>query len=170
MTFLNWLEKNYNVLVKLSNRIDQENGEEVLHFTLEKFLTGDYQFLDELEDNNKLKYLSRTISLQSKSTTSQFYREWKKYTIITEDVILPMVDEGMEEKYVKEVQLMFIEMELKKINWFSSLLFRRYSETGFSAQKLADQLLIPLSTVQYHLRKVRNHIRKEWEKNKHLYI
>lgn len=171
MTYLKFLQQNYNILVKLSKRIDSENGEEILHFTIQKFLEGDLQFLDELTDDNKLKYISRTISLQSKSKSSQFYREWKRYTIITNNDILPViVEQSDEERELKELQLNFIEEELNKMNWFSSLLFRRWIETNLSAQQLADKLLIPLSTVQYHLRKVRNHIRKEWEKNKHLYI
>lgn len=170
MTFLNYIQKNYNEIITLSNKIDRENGEEVLHFTIDKFLVGDLEFLDNLTDENKLKYISRTLSLQSKSKSSQFYREFKKFTIITDDVILSQVDEGVEHIEYKEAQLNFIEEELNNIGWFSSLLFKRYCETGYSAQKLADKLVIPLSTVQYHIRRVKTHIRKEWDKKKHLYI
>lgn len=170
MTFQSWLTKNYNTLINLSQKIDKENGEEVLHFTVHKLLEQDQQFLDALEDDNKLKYISRTIKLQSKSETSQYYREVKKYTIITDDIILPAIQDDMEEIHIKEAQLNFIEDQLNKMNWFSALLFRRWIETNMSAQMLADNLLIPLTTCQYHLRKVKNQIRKEWNKNKHLYI
>jgi hypothetical protein len=170
MTFLNWLKINYNDIITLSKKIDKENGEEVLHFTIDKFLIGDLELLDSLTDDNKLRYMSRTLSLQSKSKSSQFYREVKRFTIITDDVILPQVEEGVEELEYREAQLDFIEKELNNINWFSSLLFRRYCETNYSAQKLADRLVIPLSTVQYHLRKVKTHIRNKWDKQKHLYI
>lgn len=170
MTFQCWLNKNYNNLINLSHKIDKENGEEVLHFTIHKLLEQDQRFLDELEDANKLKYISRTIKLQSTSITSQYFREVKRYTIITDDVILPVVEDDVEEMHIKEAQLNFIEQELNKMNWFSALLFRRWIETNMSAQMLADNLLIPLTTCQYHLRKVKNHIRKEWSKNKHLYI
>lgn len=170
MIFQNWLTKNYNELIKLSIKIDNQNGEDILHFTVHKFLEQDQQFLDELTDENKLKYISRTIKLQSKSETSQYYREVKKFTIITDDIIIPMVQETNYEADLKEAQLNFIEDQLNKMNWFSALLFRRWVETNYSAQVLADKLLIPLTTCQYHLRKVKNQIRKEWEKNKHLYV
>jgi hypothetical protein len=170
MTFQKWLVINYNGLIGLSKRIDEQNGEEILHFTIDKFLQQEQKFLDDLDDSNKLKYISRTLKLQSKSETSQYYREVKKYTIITSDVTLPMVEEINEDILLKEAQLNFIEDQLNNMNWFSALLFRRWVETNYSAQVLADKLLIPLTTCQYHLRKVKNHIRKEWEKNKHLYI
>ena len=167
--FLDWLQKNYLQLQNLAHRIDNENGEEVLHFTLDKFLTKDYEFLDNLDDFDKLKYISKTMRLQARSETSQYFREVKRFTVLSKDVIL---DEGEEhndeDDDINELKILFIQQELKKINWFSSLLFQRYCETGYSAQKLADQLLIPLSTCQYHIRKVKTHIRVEWEKRKDL--
>jgi hypothetical protein len=167
--FLDWLQNNYLQLQNLAHRIDNENGEEVLHFTLDKFLSKDYDFLDNLEDFDKLKYISKTMRLQSRSETSQYYREVKRFTVLSKDVIL---DEGEghndENDEINELKILFIQQELKKINWFSSLLFQRYIETGYSAQKLADQLLIPLSTCQYHIRKVKTHIRVEWDKRKDL--
>ena len=166
MTYLIWLEKNYNNLRVLARRIDPKDGEEILHFTLDKFLTKDLKFFDDMEDNDKLKYMSRTIKLQSTSTSSQFYREFKRFTILSKDIIIEQEEEPDTDNNIEEIQLLFIQEELKKINWFSSLLYTRYIDTGYSAQKLADQLLIPLSTVQYHLRKVKNHIRVEWNKNK----
>lgn len=167
MTFLSWLNKNYKNLLTLSNKIDKQNGEEVLHFTLEKFISRkDTTFLDNLEDKDKLKYISRTIKLQSTSHTSQFYREWKRYTILSKDVILEQADEEYEEDEVEQIQLKFIEDELNKMNWFSALLFRTYISKEYSAQVLADELVIPLSTCQYHIRKVKKTIRDNWKKNK----
>jgi hypothetical protein len=165
--FLDWLQNNYLELQNLAHRIDNQHGEEVLHFTLEKFLTKDYEFLDNLDDFDKLKYMSRTMSLQSKSESSQYYREVKRFTVLSKDVILEDKEEHNDENdEINEIKILFIQQELKKINWFSSLLFTRYIETGYSAQKLADQLLIPLSTCQYHIRKVKTHIRTEWDKRK----
>jgi hypothetical protein len=167
MTFLSWLNKNYNNLIVLSNKIDKHNGEEVLHFTLEKFLLKkDSTFLDNLDDKDKLKYISRTIKLQSTSHTSQFYREFKRYTILSKDVILEVADEEYEEDSVEQIQLKFIEEELNKMNWFSALLFRTYIQKEYSAQVLADELVIPLSTCQYHIRKVKKTIRDNWNKEK----
>jgi len=167
MTFLSWLNKNYNNLIVLSNKIDKHNGEEVLHFTLEKFLLKkDSTFLDNLDDKDKLKYISRTIKLQSTSHTSQFYREFKRYTILSKDVILEQADEEYEEDSVEQIQLKFIEEELNKMNWFSALLFRTYIQKEYSAQVLADELVIPLSTCQYHIRKVKKTIRDNWNKEK----
>jgi len=167
--FLDWLQNNYLELQNLAHRIDNENGEEVLHFTLDKFLTKDYEFLDNLDDFDKLKYISKTMRLQARSETSQYYREVKRFTVLSKDVIL---DEGEghndEDDEINELKILFIQQELKKINWFSSLLFQRYIETGYSAQKLSEQLLIPLSTVQYHIRRVKTHIRTEWDKRKDL--
>ena len=162
---MNWLNQNYNKLLILSNKIDKDNGQEILHFTLEKFLNKkDTSFFDEMEDDDKLKYISRTISLQSKSKTSQFYREFKKYTILSKDVILEQQDIVYEENELEKVQLQFIEDELKKMSWFSAKLYRTYIIKEYSAKVLAEELLIPLSTVQYHLRKVRNTIRDNWDK------
>jgi len=167
MTFLSWLNQNYNKLLILSNKIDKHNGEEVLHFTLEKFISKkDTTFLDNLEDSDKLKYISRTIKLQSTSHTSQFFREFKRYTILSKDVILEQADEEYEEDEVEQIQLKFIEEELNKMNWFSALLFRTYINKEYSAQVLADELVIPLSTCQYHIRKVKKTIRDNWKKNK----
>jgi len=167
MTFLLWLNQNYEKLKNLSNRIDKQNGEEVLHFTIEKFISKkDLTFLDGLEDTDKLKYMSRTIKLQSTSETSQFYREFKKYTILSKDVILEQEDEHYEENEMDIVMVQFIKDELKNEHWFSSLLFQRYIDTGYSAKVLANELLIPLSTVQYHIRKVKTNIRNKWNKNK----
>ena len=173
--FLDWLQNNYLQLQNLAHRIDNENGEEVLHFTLDKFLTKDYDFLDNLDDFDKLKYISKTMRLQAKSETSQYYREVKRFTVLSKDVILEQEEEGHtnennEIDEIDEIKLLFIQQELKKINWFSSLLFTRYIESGYSAQKLADQLLIPLSTVQYHIRRVKTHIRVEWDKKKNLLL
>jgi len=170
MTFLKWLNQNYNQLKVLSIKIDEHNGEEILHFTLEKFLNRkDTQFFDDMEDGDKLKYLSRTLKLQSTSTSSQFYREFKKYTILSKDVILEQEDEYYEENDIDSVMVQFIKDELKNEHWFSSLLFQRYIDTGYSAKVLANELLIPLSTVQYHIRKVKTNIRNKWNKNKGMY-
>jgi hypothetical protein len=167
MTFLSWLNQNYNNLLILSNKIDKQNGDEVLHFTLEKFISKkDTTFLDDLEDKDKLKYISRTLKLQATSHTSQFFREFKRYTILSKDVILEQAEEEYEEDSVEQIQLKFIEEELKKMNWFSALLWNRYIQKEYSAQVLADELVIPLSTVQYHLRKVKKTIRDNWNKNK----
>ena len=167
MTFLSWLNQNYNHLLILSNKIDKQNGEEILHFTLEKFLNKkDTSFFDTMEDKDKLKYVSRTIKLQSTSKTSQFYREFKRYTILSKDVILEQEDVVYEENEIEKAQLQFIEDELNKMNWFSAKLYRTYIQKEYSAKVLAEELLIPLSTVQYHIRKVKNTIRDNWDKNK----
>ena len=167
--FLDWLTNNYLELQNLAHRIDNTNGEEVLHFTLDKFLTKDYEFLDNLDDFDKLKYISKTMRLQAKSETSQYYREVKRFTVLSKDVILEEEERHTDEdEEINEIKILFIQQELKKINWFSSLLFTRYIQTGYSAQKLADQLLIPLSTCQYHIRKVKTNIRVEWDKRKDL--
>lgn len=50
------------------------------------------------------------------------------------------------------------------MNWFSVLLFKRYIQTGYSAKVLSEEFLIPLSTVQYHIRKVKTEIRNKWNK------
>lgn len=171
MTFKSWLNQNYNKLVELSNRIDKEHGEELLHFTLDKFLyDGDNEFFDNIPDEKKLNYISKTLHIQSTSKSSQFYREYKKYTIITNNDILPTIEDDMEDIFIKEQQLNFIEDQLNDMSWFSSLLFRRYVEMNYSAQQLADKLVIPLSTVQYHLKKVKTQIRNNWNNNKDLYI
>lgn len=164
MTFKIWLEKNYNKLHKISLKINRELGEEVLHFTLDKFLTKDHSFLDELEDENKLKYVVKTIKLQSYSSQSQFYREVKKFSILSKDVILVDIEDEINDISLEELQLYFIQDQLRKMNWFSSLMFKSYVDSGYSAQKLADRLLIPLSTVQYHIRKVKTQIKNEWNK------
>ncbi|CAB4173000.1 hypothetical protein UFOVP1479_20 [uncultured Caudovirales phage] len=165
MIFKNWLQHNYNLLNKLSKKIDKEYGEEILHFTIEKFLEkDDLKFLDELEDDIKLKYVSRTMKIQSTSKESQFYRKIKRFTLITKDVIIEMEEEN-ETDDLDELKIYFIKEKLKTINWFSSLLFQRYVEIGCSAQKLADQLLIPLTTCQYHIRKVKNEIKNDWNNN-----
>jgi hypothetical protein len=167
MTFLSWLNQNYNNLIILSNKIDRQNGDEVLHFTLEKFLSKkDTTFLDNLEDGDKMKYISRTLKLQATSHTSQFFREWKRYTILSKDVILERAEEEYEEDDIQQIQIKFIEDELKKMNWFSALLWNRYIQKDYSAQVLADELVIPLSTCQYHIRKVKKTIRDNWNKNK----
>lgn len=166
MIFKSWLNLNYNKLNTLSKKIDKENGEEILHFTIQKFLEkNDLDFLDKLDDDIKLKYISRTMKIQATSTGSQFYREWKRFTLITKDVIIE--DRG-ETDYsdVDEIKIKFIKDKLKGMNWFSSLLFQRYVEIGCSAQKLSEQLLIPLTTIQYHLRKVRNEIKNDWKNRK----
>ena len=137
MIFKNWLQHNYNLLNKLSKKIDKEYGEEILHFTIEKFLEkDDLKFLDELEDDIKLKYVSRTMKIQSTSKESQFYRKIKRFTLITKDVIIEMEEEN-ETDDLDELKIYFIKEKLKTINWFSSLLFQRYVEIGCSAQKLA---------------------------------
>jgi len=158
------LEKNYNQIHKNSLKINGEIGEEVLHFTLNKFLTKDHSFLDGLPDENKLKYVIKTIKLQSYSNQSQYYREVKKFSLLSKDVILVDVADEQEDNTLQELQLFFIEEQLRKMNWFSSLMFRSYVDSGYSAQKLADKLLIPLSTVQYHIRRVKTQIRNEWNK------
>ena len=168
MIFRNWIQLNYNKLNELSKKIDDENGEEILHFTLHKFLEkDDLSFLDELEDDIKLKYMSRTLKIQSTSSESQFFRNFKRYTILNKDIIFDIEDEtnDLEEEAQKQ-KLDFINEELKKMNWFSSLLFQRYVEIGCSAQKLSEQLLIPLTTVQYHIRKVKKQITINWKNKK----
>jgi hypothetical protein len=162
--FNTWIENNYNYLNLVSIKIDKENGEEVLHFVVDKFLQKDHQFLDRLPDDQKMKYIVQTIKIQCRSKSSQYYREVKKFSLLSKDVILIEVADEEEETTIKELKLFFIEEQLKKINWFSSLMFKRWVETNCSAQTLADQLLIPLSTVQYHLRKVKNQIKNEWNK------
>ena len=165
MTFLTWLSLNYNKLHKLAIKIDYDNGEEVLHFTLEKFLSKtDTEYLDIMKDGDKLKYMSRTLKIQATSVTSQFYREFKKYTVLAKDVTLELEEKEYEEDSLEEKQLKFIEEQFKEMNWFSALLYRRYIDTGYSAKVLADEFKIPLSTVQYHLRKVRTEIRNNWDK------
>jgi hypothetical protein len=158
------LNQNYNVLSQISQKINNEIGEDVLHFTIDKFLTKDHSFLDGLTDENKLKYVVKTIKLQTYSNQSQYYREVKKYSLLSKDVILVDIPDSETDTTIEELQLFFIEDQLRKMNWFSSLMFRSYVDTGYSAQKLADKLLIPLSTVQYHIRKVKTQIKTEWNK------
>ena len=58
MTFLTWLSLNYNKLHKLAIKIDYDNGEEVLHFTLEKFLSKtDTIHLDEMKDGKYVRQI-----------------------------------------------------------------------------------------------------------------
>lgn len=167
MIFRNWLQLNYDKLNQLSKKIDDVNGEEILHFTIHKFLEReDLSFLDELEDEIKLKYVSRTLKIQSTSKESQFYRHFKRYTLLNNDVIFDIEDDTTDlEGEIENQKIDFIKQELKMMNWFSSLLFQRYIEIGCSAQKLSEQLLIPLTTVQYHIRKVKKQITTNW-KNK----
>jgi hypothetical protein len=163
MTFICWLNNNHKTLISLAKKIDKVNGEEVLSFTLEKFLTRpDNTFLDNLEDNDKLKYISRTLKIQATSKESQFYRQFRRFTILQKDVILELEDIQYEENEIEVEKVEFINEQLKLLPWFSSLLFKRYIEKNYSAQTLANELLIPLSTVQYHIRKVRNTIKNNW--------
>ena len=104
------------------------------------------------------------MKIQATSKESQFYRKIKRFTLITKDVIIEMEEEN-ETDDLDELKIYFIKEKLKTINWFSSLLFQRYVEIGCSAQKLADQLLIPLTTCQYHIRKVKNEIKNDWNNN-----
>jgi predicted DNA binding protein len=113
-----------------------------------------------------MKYISRTLKLQATSHTSQFFREWKRYTILSKEVILERAEEEYEEDDIQQIQIKFIEEELKKMNLFSALLWNRYIQKDYSAQVLADELVIPLSTCQYHIRKVKKTIRDNWKKNK----
>ena len=155
-----FMRENYESL-KLSARSVSQNSEmaeELLHYALDQFLHKPN--VDEIIDSGGAQFYIVRIMLNSwRSTTSPFYREYRKPFDNIEDHSYLTYEEDQNE----EVEELAAEVlaHLNNLSWFEKELIKVYIEEDHNMSSLSRATKIPRTTISLTINRVRTHIKNK---------
>ena len=99
-------------------------------------------------------YLTRAMALSIKSSTSMFYREYRKFSRASDEFTISYHDQKWNEDWERrEKNDKVIQDALDKLNFYDRFLIQAYYFEGLNAYKIADKTTITASTVSKDIKK-----------------
>lgn len=163
MDINDWTNQNYNKLLASARNIsyNDELSQELLHYSLEQLLLKPN--VDEIIKSGGAQfYVIRIMLSQWRSTTSPFYRIYRKnFGQIELDSYLEkndVVDEPYEPGEIEHTAAK-IKSELSGLSWYERTLFDLYCESGVTVSSISRETKIPRTSVSLTINRVKKHIR-----------
>lgn len=160
MDINNWLSDNYNSLKDASEKISQGNylAEELLHYSIDQLLSKPN--LQDIVDSGGAQFYTVRIMLNSwRSTTSEFYRLFRKPVDNIDDKLYLLSDDEQEKEDVEELASK-INKELDKLHWYDKELFKVFVDEGHNISSLSRATGIPRTSISLTINRIRKHIKK----------
>lgn len=162
MTIEDWTNQNYAKLLASAKNISYNNelSTELLHYSLEQLLfKPNLQAI--INSGGAEFYLIRIMLSQWRSTTSPFYRIYRKNECqIDLDSYLDrndVVDEPDEHTVDRTPE---IEKIVSDLPWYDKKIWELYAIEGVTPTTLSRQSLIPRTSINLTISRVRNHIKQ----------
>lgn len=153
-----WIESNLSELSLICNKITRSDTiNDLLHCCIEQFLKN--KKVPDLCDNEKLYFFARIVRNNYQSTSSQFYRQYKKHSY-EELNDIDILDEPYQES---PINLDWVHTQITKDkrdgNWYFARLFEIYIEEGCSIKNTSKRTTIPPNSVSRDINRYRNELR-----------
>lgn len=160
MTLDEFMSENYEDLLSSARKISQNSplSDELLHYALDEFLHKE-NCDDILQSGGAQFYLVRIMLNSWRSTTSPFYRNYRKPSDSIEDHSYLEYEEGDREE-IEELAAE-VQASLNSLSWFERELLRVYIEEGHNMSSLSRATKIPRTTISLTINRVRTHIKNK---------
>jgi len=155
-----WLQDNYDALRDASLKISQGNtlSEDLLHYSIDQLLTKPN--IQDIVDSGGAQFYCVRIMLNSwRSTTSEFYRLFRKPVDNIDDKLYLLSDDEQEEEEIQDL-VSKINKELDSLHWYDKELFRIFVEEGHNISSLSRATGIPRTSISLTINRIRKHIKK----------
>ena len=166
MTINDWTNHNYPKLLTAAKNIsyNDELSTELLHYSLEQLLFKP-NIQDIINSGGCEFYLIRIMLSQWRSTTSPFYRIYRKnQNQIELDSYLSkndVVDEVPDHSEQIDITANEIQSELRNLGWYDQTLFKLYCEEGRTISSISRETKIPRTSISLSINRVKRHIRSK---------
>lgn len=155
----NWVTDNYKELQKICKAVTKSTSyDDLCQLCIEQFLTNKKVLL--IPQDELLYFFTRIVQNNYYSKSSQYYYTYSKYQFSE----LKDPDIKDTEYQESEINLNWVNDELKKLDWYSKKLFELFIEEGCSITKLSQRTTIPYNSVSRDINKVRRVLLKERNK------
>ena len=155
-----WLQDNYDALRDASLKISQGNtlSEDLLHYSIDQLLTKPN--IQDIVDSGGAQFYCVRIMLNSwRSTTSEFYRLFRKPVDNIDDKLYLLSDDEQEEEDIQDL-VSKINKELDSLHWYDQELFRIFVEEDHNISSLSRATGIPRTSISLTINRIRKHIKK----------
>jgi RNA polymerase sigma factor (sigma-70 family) len=99
-------------------------------------------------------YITRGFALSIKSSTSMFYRQYRKFNSTSDEFTIRYHDQKWNEDWQrKESNDEIVQNALDKLNFYDRFLIQAYYFEGLNAYQIADKTTITASTVSKDIKK-----------------
>jgi hypothetical protein len=166
LTIEDWTNQNYLKLLQAAKNISYNNelSHELLHYSLEQLLIKP-NILEIVNSGGCEFYLIRIMLSQWRSTTSPFYKIYRKDVCQVElDSYLErndVVDEVAEPSEQIDLTANEIRAELSNLGWYDQTLFKLYCEDGRTISSISRETKIPRTSISLSINRVKRHIRSK---------
>lgn len=161
MNLNTWMTSNYYSLsdaaIKISN--NNELANELLHYSLEE-LTRKQNLQEILDSGGANFYVIRIMMNSWKSTTSPFYRIYRKnlYDFSSISYLEEDIADNMDEFEIEEVSIK-IKKELSQLHWYEQQLFKIFVDEQHTMSSLSRATQIPRTSISLTINRIRDHIK-----------
>jgi hypothetical protein len=155
-----WLSDNYSALQDASLKISQGNdlANDLLHYSIDQLLSKPN--LQDIVDSGGAQFYCVRIMLNSwRSTTSEFYRLFRKPVDNIDDKLYLLSDDEQEEEDIQDL-VSKINKELDSLHWYDQELFRIFVEEDHNISSLSRATGIPRTSISLTINRIRKHIKK----------
>ena len=162
MTIHNYIEQNYEELKTITRKITKNNelAEELYHFCLMILLEYNEDKINEIIKKGHMKYFFVSIlTNQWVSSTSPFFKQYKKYNFDYDDKILEYYDEDVYDHEIDD-KIKFIEEKLQDEHWYVQRVLDLKKEMSYG--QISQLTKIPRSSLFNTIKKFREKIIKEY--------
>jgi len=160
LTIEDWINDNYQVLSEAAQNISKNNElhEELLHYSLDQLL-GKEQVEDIIASGGANFYTIRIMLNSWRSTTSEFYRLYRRPSSEIEEYSVP-AEEEEDTEWIGETAKK-IQQELDKLHWYDAELFKVFVEENHTMSSLSRVTGIPRTSISLTINRIRKHIKNK---------
>ena len=158
MTIEDWIKDNYQILAEAAQNISKNNDlhEELLHYSLDQLL-GKEQVEDIISSGGANFYTIRIMMNSWRSTTSEFYRLYRRPSAEIEEYSVP-AEEEEDTEWINETAKK-IQQEIDNLHWYDRELFKVFVEEGHTMSSLSRVTGIPRTSISLTINRIRKHIK-----------
>ena len=158
MTIEDWIKDNYQILAEAAQNISKNNDlhEELLHYSLDQLL-GKEQVEDIISSGGANFYTIRIMMNSWRSTTSEFYRLYRRPSAEIEEYSVP-AEEEEDTEWISETAKK-IQQEIDNLHWYDRELFKVFVEEGHTMSSLSRVTGIPRTSISLTINRIRKHIK-----------
>lgn len=158
-----WITKNYNELVKITDKICYEPNDapDLLHCVLEQLLKN--KKISSMDDKERFYFFVRTLKNNYYSQTSPYYYQHKKVSTKETFKDIEFFSDTPDIEYDEELpDIKWVYSQLENLNWFDRDLFVMWLELG-SLTAVSRKTTIPLNSVGRYINTTKQNLIEKWQ-------
>lgn len=130
-------------------------GDDLIPYVYETFLKMNVDKQYEIVTEGELeRYLTVAMSMSLKSSTSMFYSQYRKFSVVSDEFTTKYHDKEWEEEWTKkEHNIDVIREGINKLDFYDKFLLTEYYLNGKKAKKIAESTNITPATVSRDIKR-----------------